>query len=500
MRHVMRRAVLTALTAACAVPQALAQTPETVAAVPSSPYETGFMLLAVTGIVVVGTSIFRLLRRLRLISRMEWISPILIFVTGSILLFLKVGRIADVPNLLALMGFLLAFEVFISVLIPVARWVLPTRALQTRRGVPPLLRGMAVILLAFIGMFILLSWTFPALNLTPVFVTSGVVSIVLGLALQELLSNLMAGIVLGVERPFNVGDWVQIGQSEGEVVELTWRTTLVRTRSGDHLLIPNNVAARETVINFDRPTQEHLVKIHVGLAYDTPCGVAIDALLDAASKVQEVLRTPAPAVYLKDFQDSAILYELRVWIDNFGSLHGIESEVRKQIWYALKRHGVTIPFPQRDVNLRTIAPESLDRCHRLVATGGPLRGANFPMGTHPTFIGRNADCTIQISDQHVSGRHAVIEKCEGGHILRDLGSRRGTQVNGELVESARLASGDEIRIGPVAMVYEVHSVQPYVKAETRIVPAPPGRHVPPGATSVGATSGASRPSESDTIV
>ena len=489
-----RSAGLAAISSALAVPQALAQTPAMPPAVPSSPYEPGLMLLAITGIVVTGTAIFRLLLRLRLVSRLEWVSPVLIFVTGCLWLFLKVGRFADIPNLLALVGFLLGFEVFVSVLIPVARWVLPTRALRTRAGVPPLLRGMAVIALAFTGMFILLSWAFPTLSFTPVFVTSGVVSIVLGLALQELLSNLMAGIVLGIERPFNVGDWVRIGQTEGEVVELTWRAMLVRTREGDHLLIPNNLTARETVVNFDRPTSEHLVKIHVGLAYETPCGVASEALLEAASKVQEVLRTPAPAVYLKDFQDSAILYELRVWIDNYGSLHGIESEVRKEVWYALRRHGVTISFPQRDVNLRTIAPEPLDRRYRLVMTGGPLRGTRIPLGKDPAFIGRNEDCAIQVSDQHVSGRHAVIEPCDGGHRLRDLGSRRGTLVNGQLVESALLASGDEIRVGPVALVYEVQSVPPSVCAENRIVLAPPGRHVPPGATS-----GASRPSGSDTI-
>lgn len=472
-----------ALAAAWSVPGAQALAADAPASVPVSPYEPGLMLLAITGIFLIGTALFRLLLRLRMISRLEWISPILIFVTGSVWLFLQVGRFADVPNLLALLEFLLGFEAFIFVLIPVTRWVLPTRAMRTRRGVPPLLRGMAVVALALIGMFILLSWAFPGFNFTPVFVTSGVVSIVLGLALQELLSNLMAGIVLGVERPFTVGEWVQIGQAEGEVVELTWRTTLVRTRNGDHLLIPNNVAARELVTNFDRPGPEHLVKIHICLAYETPCGVATDALLDAASRVPEVLRTPAPNVYLKEFQDSAVLYELRVWIDNYASLHGIESEVRKEVWYACKRHDVTIPFPQRDVNLRTIFPEPSDRRHRLVATAGLLRGARFALGKQPLFIGRNADCGIEISDPQVSGRHAVIEPCEDGHVLRDLGSRRGTRVNDVLVESARLLPGDEICVGPVTLIYETQRVPHSKTAESRIVPAPPGRHVPQGVTS-----------------
>jgi hypothetical protein len=119
----------------------------------------------------------------------------------------------------------------------------------------------------------------------------------------------------------------------------------------------------------------------------------VEALLDAASKVEEVLRTPAPAVHLKDFQDSSILYELRFWIDNYGSLHAIESDVRKQIWYAFKRHGVTIPFPQRDVNVRQTAERPLEACCRLVITGGPLCGTRFALGGSPASVGRASSPT-----------------------------------------------------------------------------------------------------------
>ncbi len=453
-----------------------------VPSVPVSPYEPGLMLLAVTGILLLGGAIIRLLRGLGLIQRLVWILPVLIVLTGAFWLFLRIGRFADVPHLSALIGFLLSVFIFMAVLLPAVGWVLPSRAVQTRGGVPVLLRGMAVVLLAFVGLFVLLSWAFPNLNLAPIFVTSGVVSIVLGLALQELLSNLMAGIVMSVERPFKIGDWIQIGSTtEGEVVEQTWRATLVRTREGDHLLIPNSLAARETLVNFDRPTLDHLVKIHIGVAYETPCGVAMDALLDAASKVEEVLRTPAPAVYLKDFQDSSILYELRVWIDNYASLHAIESDVRKQIWYAFKRHGVTIPFPQRDVNVRQVVEHPLEIGCRLVVTGGPLRGTQFALGGASTSVGRAADNRIVFADQHVSNHHAIIEPMEGGYRLRDLGSRFGTRLNGQLIESATLVQGDEILIGPVAMVYESHGMPPSVLAERRMVPAPPGRHAAPSA-------------------
>lgn len=460
-----------------------------VPAVPVSPYEPGLMLLAVTGLLLLGMAITRALRSLRLIQRMVWILPVLIFLTFGLWLFLRVGRFADVPNLSALIGFLLAFLVFLAVLLPVARWVVPARELQTRGGMPVLLRGMAVAVLVLVGLFVLLSWAFPRVNLAPVFVTSGVVSIVLGLALQELLGNLMAGVVLSVERPFKTGDWIRVGETEGEVMDQTWRATLVRTRENECVFIPNSVAAREVLVNHDRPTPDFLVKTRVGVAYDTPCGTAIAALLDAASRVEEILRAPAPEVYLKDFQDSAILYELRTWIDNYGSLHAVESEIRKQIWYAFKRHGVTIAFPQRDVNFRQIVDKAAGSFCRLVVTAGPLRGTMLALGGAAVTVGRAADSAIAVADPHVSNRHAVIEPHEGGYRLRDLGSRYGTRVNGQLVESARLAQGDEIGVGPVVLVFESHEAPDTVRMESRVVPAAPGRHAAPGGATVGTSGG-----------
>jgi pSer/pThr/pTyr-binding forkhead associated (FHA) protein len=98
-------------------------------------------------------------------------------------------------------------------------------------------------------------------------------------------------------------------------------------------------------------------------------------------------------------------------------------------------------------------------------------------------IGRAADNKVVIADQRVSSHHSVVEpETGGGHRLRDLGSRFGTMLNGQLVESAQLAQGDEIQIGPVAMVYETHAAPASVQVERRIVASPPGRHPSPNAT------------------
>lgn len=436
-----------------------------------SQHEPGLMMLTVTCILVLGGVVLRVLARFRLIRRVFWLMPILIVISAMVWGALELAGVDELRNLQALVGFLLRFLVFLSLLYPVTRLILPARALQTRVGVPTLLRSLAVAAIGFMGMFVLLSWTFPNLNFTPMFVTSGVVSLVIGLALQDLLSNLMAGIVLSAERPFTVGDWVRIGDVEGEVVELTWRVTKVRTREHDYLLIPNSLTAKQHVTNYALPTADHLLKIPVGVSYQTPCGIAVAALLEAAQNVEEVLNNPAPEAHFIEFGESCLIYELRVWIDNFDSLPAIASETRKQIWYAFQRHGITIPFPQRDVNFRHVVEPETIVASQLVVTGGPLRGATFPLGGSPTVIGRHPTCQIAVSDPHVSAQHAVVEPLAEGYLLRDLGSRHGTRLNGSLISSARLAQGDHIEIEPIVLMFEHCPVPATTRITTRSTPA-----------------------------
>lgn len=418
-------------------------------------YEPGIMLIAATGILLLSVMIQQSLSRRGILKRTAWLMPILALLSGLVLAVVQVWIPDKLPNLRALVIFLILFSLFVSMLVPIARLILPSRELMTRAGVPPLLGGVGIAIVAFIGMFVLLSWTFPGLSFTPMFVTSGVVSLVVGLSLQDLLGNLMAGIVFGVERPFTIGDWVHIGDTEGEVVELTWRLTKLRTRKHDYVLIPNTVVARERVTNHNLPTAGHMCKIMVGVSYGTPPGIAVEALCAAARSVEEVLATPPPEAHFRDFLDSSLLYELRAWIDNFASFEAIEHEVRKAIWYSFKRHGITIPFPQRDVHFFKAPQPQLSTAARLIVTAGPLRGAMFPLGHETTSIGRLPECDVCVSDRHVSGHHATIRLEGGSYLLRDLNSRHGTMLNGEYVESATLEQGDEIKVGPVTLMFEL---------------------------------------------
>src|SRR6185436_10900 len=140
------------------------------------------------------------------------------------------------------------------------------------RGVrrPPVISTVAMLRVDLVTVILTLRFTFPRLDVAPLIATSAVTSLVLGLALQPILGNFFAGLVLSVERPFRINDWIKVGEHEGRVVAITWRTTHLRTRDNDNLVIPNSKLAEERVLNYYYPHPMHLEHIKVGAAYKVP--------------------------------------------------------------------------------------------------------------------------------------------------------------------------------------------------------------------------------------
>ena len=417
-------------------------------------HETSLIVIVLTVVILAGGMITGLLMRLGLAKSFIWILPIMTVLAGAAWGAIAMHGAGEAPGLLQFGKFLFTFLAYVCVLWLVTRLAFPSAERRTRGGLPPLLRGMIVLVLAFAGLLVLLQRAFPSVNLTPLPLTSGALSIVVGLALKDLLENLIAGIVLSIQRPFNVGDWIQISDTEGEIAAINWRTTVIRTRRNDHVQIPNNVVMREKTTNFDHPGPLHRRYIHVGVTYATPPGVAVRALLEAAGRVEGVLQSPPPEAHFLDYADSSLVYQLRVWIDNYASMPEIESDVRKAVWYSFKRHGITIPFPQRDVHLQQVQDITQTCCARLIATSGLPRGTVFILEKPNTTIGREAHNDIVLIDPRVSNTHAEI-KCKGNeHIIRDLDSSHSTLLNGQAVTSSVLAQGDEIMIGSILLTYE----------------------------------------------
>lgn len=188
-------------------------------------------------------------------------------------------------------------------------------------------------------------------DVTSVVATSAVITAVVGLALQSTLSNVFAGLALQMDRAFGTGDWISVGGRTGRIMEVRWRATVLRTREGDMLLIPNSRMIAEEVCNHSRPHTPHRRVVTIALGYQHPPNEVREALLASIRDTPGLLAKPEPSCALLEFGESAIVYGLFLWVDEYGRSMEVEGEVRTRLWYAARRAGFEIPFPQRTVHV-----------------------------------------------------------------------------------------------------------------------------------------------------
>jgi small-conductance mechanosensitive channel/CRP-like cAMP-binding protein len=224
---------------------------------------------------------------------------------------------------------------------------------RTRIRVPSLIRSLLHIVLIFAIVLIILYQR--GLDPLSVLTTSAVLTAVVGLALQNTIANLFAGLALHVDRTLGINDWVKLGDKVGRITEIKWRSTSLWTEDGDLLIVPNGHLLDVEVLNLSRPDSVQREEITVGFHYRHPPNQVRQILCDTARDVTGVLSTPAPDCLVVDFADSAVLYKLRYWIADYAHHSLIESEVRAHVWYAAQRARLEIPFPIRTLVMATPA-------------------------------------------------------------------------------------------------------------------------------------------------
>ncbi len=253
--------------------------------------------------------------------------------------------------------------------------VLLFRALvfQSQGQAPPrLLENILAVALYGFGATGLVRYAF-GLELTPVLATSAVVGAVVGLALQDTLGNLFAGIALHTDAPFSVGDWIRLGEREGQVEQVSWRAMRLRTWHGDTLTVPNNDVARQAILNFSQPPGPHQRTIVLGVSYAHPPDQVVQVLGQAIASANGVPGEPAPRVRLLSYGDSAVQYEITYPSPSYADYRTIESDIQRLVWYQFKRQGLSIPFPTRTVQIERPATDgtrraALLRLERLLET------------------------------------------------------------------------------------------------------------------------------------
>ncbi len=329
---------------------------------------------------------------------------------------------------------------------------------------PPLLPAAAMTLVYLVTAFVTLRFAFPKLDVAPLIATSAVTSLVLGLALQPILGNFFAGLVISIEKPFRINDWIKVGDQEGRVVAITWRTTHLRTRDNDNLVIPNGKLADERVVNYYFPHPVHLERVKVSAHYDEPPYRIRQVLLDCAAGVPGALDKPAPEVYVLSFDASAILYELRVWIEDVAQGPRIASELRARVWEEFHKESIVIPYPIQTVEISRRKPLRLDsgaengdrpRPARLYVAEGPERGQSIELhGGAPATVGRSRSCSLPLTDPNASKEHLRLAWEDSAWVVTDLGSSHGTRVNGRPAERTVLQPFDRIGVGDTVMIFE----------------------------------------------
>jgi small-conductance mechanosensitive channel len=224
--------------------------------------------------------------------------------------------------------------------------------LGLRQAAGSILRYLAI----SVGFLIILQTA--GIDLTTLNIIAGAVGIGIGFGLQNIVSNFISGLIILFERPIKIGDRIEVGNVEGDVIEIGARSTTVLTNDNITIIVPNSSFITENVVNWKYNDTKVRFKIKVGVAYGSDVRRVEKLLLDVAAKNPDVLTDPAPAVRLMAFGDSSLEFELRVWSTTLVHRKGaLFSALNFAIYETFKEHQIAIPFPQRDLHLRSIDAE-----------------------------------------------------------------------------------------------------------------------------------------------
>jgi small-conductance mechanosensitive channel len=312
---------------------------------------------------------------------------------------------------------------------------------RKKTPVPQFLREVVALVIFLIALLSVLWYGYHAGRwLTGLLATSGVAAILLGLAGQNLLGGILAGMSIQINRPFKVGDWLQVGERFAEVMEINWRSTRLRTNDNIYLDIPNNEIVRQTIVNLHYPTNLHAMRIRVGVEYGVQPNRVKDALFRATSNAHGVVQDPPVKIFLVDFADFAVIYEIKFYMMNHARINEINDAVRTNVWYELKRQRITIPFPIRTLHIRRpAAPQAIeDHAEAREILRGQSLFSCLSDEQIDNLVGRSR------LNHFGRGERVIEEGAEGESmfILLRGAARVSVSKNGASIQVATLQSGD----------------------------------------------------------
>ncbi len=195
-------------------------------------------------------------------------------------------------------------------------------------------------------------------NVMPFIAGAGVAGIAIGFAAKDTLSNLIAGVLLIIDRPFEVGDRIEVWQAPsgsatwGDVIDIGLRATKIKTTDNIIIIIPNNEIMLRDIINYTTITEKIRVRINIGIAYDADMQKAKNIMLQAADSAGWVTKDPPPKVVVRNFGESSVDLQLRVWIENPRQRMDTISYITDKVKELFDEQGVEIPYPKRDIYIK----------------------------------------------------------------------------------------------------------------------------------------------------
>lgn len=189
-------------------------------------------------------------------------------------------------------------------------------------------------------------------------VFAGFLGVGIGFGLQNITSNFISGIILLFERPIKIGDRVVVNNIVGDVEKINMRATIIRSVNNERIIVPNSYFLQEHVINRSYESLEMRLVIPVGVSYGSDPERVRDVLLEVVGEEAEensfVLTSPKPFINFVGFGDSSLDFELFLWISDPRQMNRVRTSVNYKIFRAFKQHSIEIPFPQRDIHIRTV--------------------------------------------------------------------------------------------------------------------------------------------------
>jgi small-conductance mechanosensitive channel len=309
----------------------------------------GFPLLAI----ILGEQIYRLQRQgnpftetLRIVR--NWVLPLLVFALfAQQVLQLPTDAESSYREVVKTLQTLFWLSV-IQAILSLLNTLLFERAKAGtwRARMPKLLIDLFRVIVVLLGGAIVLATVWQA-DLAGLATALGVSSIVVGLALQDTLGSIMSGIALLFERPFVVGDWLRVGDLAGQVIDINWRSVRLQTFDREMVVIPHKLVSSEILRNFSQPLRIHAERIRIGFSYNDPPNLAKQVLHTTALETQGIVSYPEPQIFTASYDDFAITYEVKFFIEDYGNLEAIRDRFLSRVWYAAQRNNLKIPFPTR---------------------------------------------------------------------------------------------------------------------------------------------------------